>query len=105
MLPNLKDSLIQLSFTSLWSHFGANVADLSSDWRMLVTPRIRQSIARLRSPPRDFTPHPAQRFLSYPAPPHGGRITISRGIGRTWARSDGFAAVLRNGARLRSGSS
>jgi hypothetical protein len=31
-----------LSLTSLWSHFLANVAELSSDWGMFITPRIRQ---------------------------------------------------------------
>ena len=29
-------------FTSLLSHFGSNVAELSSDCRMFVTPRIWQ---------------------------------------------------------------
>jgi hypothetical protein len=31
-----------VSLTSLWSHFRANIAELLSDWRMFVTPRIRQ---------------------------------------------------------------
>src|ERR1022692_816556 len=94
-----------MSFTSLWSHFLANVAELASDWRMFVTPRIRQKELGAQ----EFYPAPRSMifYRTPPLPPTFPRhydLLFSRGIGRAWA-SDGFTAAPRKGSRLLSGSS
>jgi hypothetical protein len=65
-IDNVNRVLMQphLSFTSLWSHFLANVAELASDWRMFVTPRIRQKELRAQ----EFYPAP-RSMIFYRTPP------------------------------------
>lgn len=58
---------VNLSLTPLRSHFGRNIADLSSDRRMILTPTIWQRFsAGERRPGMDTPPHGS---FSYPAPP------------------------------------
>ena len=81
-----------------------NVADLSSDRRMFLTPRIRQN-----HPPGFIPRTPLKDPSSYPATtpplPRAARITIFAEARSPWARSDGFTAATRNGRRLPNGSS
>ena len=97
----------QVYFTSLRSHFRVDVAELSSNRPIFVTPGTWQiGPPRVERTPRHTSqPAHSKTFVprSYtPLLPHAGTITIFE----AWlAWSDGFAAATRNGTPWLSDSS
>src|ERR1700733_14250848 len=94
---------LKVSFTSLGSHFCAIVAELSSERRMWLTPRIWQTAESIYLAPR------SRMFLSYLATTsHFSALlnsAICAGVGWAWASSNGFTITPTNGTRWPSGSS